>query len=104
MDPPVQRPLAPQRVMLSPRVIAYYGLIRSLGTSRRLMFFARRAMVEVAGGRVPNLLSALFSPRAAVRTPGGGWIADCSFTTRWPSPSLHRLGIHIATRRFMGGR
>ena len=29
MDNPVQRPLAHQRVMLSPQVIAYYGLIRN---------------------------------------------------------------------------
>jgi hypothetical protein len=28
-DNPVQRPLAPQRVMLSPRLVAYYGLIRN---------------------------------------------------------------------------
>ncbi len=41
-DYPVQRPLARLRVMLSRRVIAYYGLIRDSRPSRRLIFFVQR--------------------------------------------------------------
>ena len=39
---PVQRPLALHRVMLSPQVIAYYGLIRDSRPFRCLIFFVQR--------------------------------------------------------------
>ncbi len=43
--PPVQRPLARQRVMLSHRVIAYYGLIRDSGLLPLIYYLIQRVSV-----------------------------------------------------------
>ena len=94
----VQRPLARQRVMLSRRVIAYYGLIRASRSLppayvlRPRRVFALRPMP--GSERVPNLLCVSFLVRAVFRTP-----ADRIGALTVASPSVlafalsERLGI-----------
>jgi len=83
---PVQRPLALQRVMLSRRVIAYYGLIRNSQPlpSIYVLYDGSLPYGLVWAGieRLPNLLRmSLF--RAAFRTPADRTIAcNCSFIVR----------------------
>jgi hypothetical protein len=48
-DTPVQRPLARRRVVLSRRVIAYYGLIRGSGALLAAYVLRRRAFALVKG-------------------------------------------------------
>ena len=48
-DTPVQRPLARRRVVLSRRVIAYYGLIRGSGALPAAYVLRRRAFALVKG-------------------------------------------------------
>jgi hypothetical protein len=59
---PVQRPLARRRVMLSRRVIAYYGLIRASGTLRTAYLFRRPVFASRPRAR-RSLLSACESFR-----------------------------------------
>ena len=79
-DRPVQRPLARQRVVLSRRVVAYYGLIRgsrSLSSTygfRRWVFALRPRLGDSL------LYSACPSVRAVCRTP-----ADRAVLTAWSS-------------------
>ena len=102
MDYPVQRSLAPQRVMLSHRIFAYYGLIRN---SRPLPL-----PYSLSGGslpyglvwagieRLPNLICLSFPivpssvPR---RLDGCSWLL--LHRPLWPSPPSHRLGIRNLT-------
>ena len=94
---PVQRPLALQRVMLSPRVIAYYGLIRN---SRPLppiyvLYDGSLPYGHVWAGieRLPNLLRMSLStvppsgPRRAERLP-----------TTVPSPPVLAFAISARAR------
>ncbi len=81
--PPVQRPLAHQRVMLSRRVIAYYGLIRDSGLLPPTYALYGRSLWphyfprETRGS--PIYFARLY-PRAALRTPVDCAIApDCYF-------------------------
>ena len=81
-DRPVQRPLARQRVVLSRRVIAYYGLIRgsrflsSTYGFRRWVF----ALRPKAGDSL--LYSACPSARAVCRTPADRVVNAASNATR----------------------
>ena len=83
---PVQRPLAHQRVLLSRRVIAYYGLIR---TSQRLPlpYFLRPAglcptVLYGLAWRDSPFCSVCLLQRAISSTPAPHVAAnDCSFTT-----------------------
>ncbi len=100
----VQRPLARQRVMLSRRVLAYYGL---MCPSRLLSpaYFLRHEeslpgppTAEPATERFPNLLC-VSVPSCRLPYPGGphGCSRLILHRAPWPSPSLHWLGIHSAT-------
>ena len=101
-DDPVQRSLAPQRVMLSRRIIAYYDLIRAslllppvyVLSSGSLPVGLLRAEDE----KVPNL-SCLSFPIVPSSVPRR--LSDCIrlFLHRslWPSPSLHKIGVRVAT-------
>ncbi len=52
-DTPAQRPLARRRVVLSRRVVAYYGLIRASGTLRAAYGFAGRSLPRRRGPEGP---------------------------------------------------
>jgi hypothetical protein len=54
LNAPVQRPLARQRVMLSRRVIAYYGLIRASQPLLRTYVFVSRSLPGGQGREVPH--------------------------------------------------
>jgi hypothetical protein len=101
----VQRPLARQEVMLSSRVVAYYGLIRASGTAARqnLAFVTPEDTAQGGRPEVPQ-----FTPPGctAMPPPLPRWPADCARLSlhprRWPSPRVYGLGIHI--RLFRGCR
>ena len=84
---PVQRPLARQRVMLSRRVIAYYGLIRnsrplpSIYLLLRWVFALRPCMGWYR--EAPQFAPRVFPLRAAFCTPVDRTVAHgCFFTVR----------------------
>jgi hypothetical protein len=101
-DHPVQRSLAPQRVMLSLRIGAYYDLIRAslplplvyVLSSGSLPLGRLRAGEE----KVPNLscLSFPIVPSSVPRRLG-----DCLrlllHRPLWPSPSSHKVGARMPT-------
>jgi len=99
---PVQRSLAPQRVMLSRRILAYYDLIRAslllppvyALSSGSLPVGLLRARAE----KVPNL-SCLSLP--IVPSPVPRRLDDCVrlFLRRplWPSPPSQRVGVRFST-------
>ena len=101
-DHPVQRSLAPQRVMLSHRIIAYYYLMRAslplppvyVLSGGSLLVGLLRAGAE----KVPNLscLSFPFVPSSVPRRLG-----DCIqlllHRPLWPSPSSHKVGARLTT-------
>ena len=67
MNPPVQRPLAPRKVMLSPQIPAYYGLIRNSwhllpAYLLRLGRSLPHGLVVADPERLPNLLRMSLSP------------------------------------------
>ena len=98
----IQRPLARQRVMLSRRVIAYYGLIRDSESLSATYGFAAESAApkEIGlgwGSRGSPIYSAGLCSRAASHTPVAPKSADdCCFL---PGFSLHlrcyRFGDHI---------
>ena len=98
VDCSVQRPLARQRVILSHRVFAYYGL---MSPSRHLppAYLFRpggslsSGLIETDPERFPNLLRVSLPP---CRRPYPGSRMEFRLFllhSHWPSPSLHRLGI-----------
>jgi hypothetical protein len=101
-DHPVQRSLAPQQVMLSRRIIAYYYLIRAsrpllpvYGLSSRSLPYG---LVWAGNEKVPNLICLSFPivPSSVPRR-----LDDCSRLLldrpRWPSPPSHRIGVRTLT-------
>jgi hypothetical protein len=102
MDHPVQRSLAPQRVMLSHRIIAYYDLIRAslplppvyVLSSGSLPIGLLRAGKE----KVPNLsrLSFPFVPSSVPRRLGD-FFRLLLHRLLWPSPSSHKVGARLTT-------
>src|SRR5271170_7937250 len=87
----VQRPLARQKVMLSFRVIAYYGLIRDSGSAtERSLLFPRSAPEETAQGGNPELPQ--FTPQdcPSVPSPLPRRLRECKWLLlpheQWPSP------------------
>jgi hypothetical protein len=102
MDIPVQRSLAPQRVMLSHQITAYYDLIRAslplppvyVLSSGPLPY----GLVWAGNKKVPNLscLSFPIVPSSVPRRLG-----DCLrlllHRPLWPSPSLHKVGARLST-------
>ena len=96
---PVQRSLAPQRVLLSLRIMAYYDLIRD-SQSLLIAYFLRLSGLcpTVSYGLGPRgspICSAYLSLRAAFRTPAVQPGAhDCYFPDRC---SLHLIRKGSAT-------
>lgn len=102
-DVPVQRPLAPQPVVVSGQIIAYYGLICASRSLSPLSVYMQRAFARRSAlgwsREGPQFTLRVCSLRAIFRTPMDRAAAsDCYLhRSHWPSPSLHRVGIHIAT-------
>ena len=102
MNPPVQRSLAPQWVMLSHRLVAYYDLIRAslplppvyVLSSGSLPVGLLRAGEE----KVPNLncLSFPIVPSSVPRRLGD-FFRLLLHRLLWPSPSLHKVGARFST-------
>jgi len=101
-DHPVQRSLAPQRVMLSHRLVAYYDLIRaSLPLPPVYVLSSGSLPVDRLGAgeeKVPNL-SCLSFPIVPSSVPRR--LSDCNrlllHRSLWPSPSSHKVGVRIST-------
>jgi len=109
MDYPVQRSLAPQQVMLSRRIIAYYDLIRASRLLPPVYVLSNGSLpyglVWAGDEKVPNLscLSFPIVPSSVPRRLG-----DCLrlllHRPRWPSPSSHKVGARLSTLdRFLRG-
>jgi hypothetical protein len=101
-DPPVQRSLAPQWVMLSHRIIAYYDLMRAsrplppvYGLSSGSLPYG---LVWAGNEKVPNL-SCLSFPIVPSSVPRR--LDDCLrlllHRPRWPSPPSHKVGVRTPT-------
>src|SRR5271167_4252276 len=96
----IQRPLARHRVMLSRRVIAYYGLIRASGFLPATYGFVARAAapkenrLKVGIQRVPNLLRWTV---LACRLPYPGGPKSANDCYSLFGVSLHRLVTGSAT-------
>ncbi len=99
---PVQRSLAPQRVMLSRRIHAYYDLIRAslalppvYGLSSG---FLPVGLLRAGEEKVPNL-SCLPFPIVPSSVPRR--LSDCIrlllHRSLWPSPSLQKVGVRMPT-------
>jgi hypothetical protein len=101
-DHPVQRSLAPQRVMLSRRIIAYYYLIRASLPLPPVYVLSSGSLpyglVWAGNEKVPNLsrLSFPIVPSSVPRRLG-----DCLWLLLhrplWPSPSSHKVGARLST-------
>ena len=101
-DYPVQRSLAPQRVMLSRRIIAYYYLIRASRSLLPVYGLSSRSLpyglVWAGNEKVPNLICSSLSvvPSSVPRRPD-----DCLWLLlgrpRWPSPSSQKVGVRTLT-------
>jgi hypothetical protein len=99
---PVQRSLAPQRVMLSRRIIAYYDLIRASRSLPPVYGLSSGSLpyglVRAGTEKVPNLscLSFPIVPSSVPRRLG-----DCLqlllHRPLWPSPSLQKVGARLST-------
>jgi hypothetical protein len=106
---PVQRSLAPQRVMLSHRIIAYYDLIRASCPLPPVYVLSSGSLpiglLRAGDKKVPNL-SCLSFPIVPSSVPRR--LDDCNrlllHRPLWPSPSSHKVGARIPTlRRFLRG-
>ena len=102
LNPPVQRSLAPLRVMLSRWLFAYYDLIRA---SRRLppvyvlsSGSSPYGLVWAASEKVPNL-SCLSFPIVPSSVPRrlGDFFRLLLHRPLWPSPSLQKVGARVST-------
>jgi hypothetical protein len=101
-DHPVQRSLAPQQVMLSHRIIAYYYLIRAsrpllpvYGLSSRSLPYG---LVWAGNEKVPNLICSSFPivPSSVPRRLGD-FFRLLLHRLLWPSPPSHRIGVRTLT-------
>ena len=108
-DNPAQRSLAPQRVMLSHRIIAYYDLIRASYPLPPVYVLSGRSLpiglLRAGDKKVPNLscLSFPIVPSSVPRRLG-----DCLrlllHRPLWPSPSSHKVGARLSSLgRFLRG-
>lgn len=106
---PAQRSLAPQRVMLSRQIIAYYDLIRASLLLPPVYVLSSGSLpvslLRAGDEKVPNLsrLSFPIVPSSVPRRLG-----DCLrlllHRQLWPSPSSHKVGARISTLgRFLRG-
>ena len=99
---PVQRSLAPQRVMLSRRIIAYYYLMRASRPLPPVYELSSGSLpyglVWAGNEKVPNLscLSVPIVPSSVPRRPG-----DCSWLLLhrplWPPPPSQKIGVRTLT-------
>jgi hypothetical protein len=102
MDHPVQRSLAPQRVVLSRRIIAYYDRIRASLPLPPVYVLSSGSLpfgpVWAGNEKVPNLSRSSFPlvPSSVPRRLG-----DCIQLLLdrplWPSPSSHKVGARLTT-------
>ena len=89
---PVQRPLARRRVILSRRVIAYYGLIRASGPLPPVFLFGiRLVFARWPWTRGSLIYSACPSVRAAFHASAGQARVDCSLSAC--------VGLHLVCKR-----
>jgi hypothetical protein len=101
-DPPVQRSLAPQWVMLSHRIIAYYYLMRASGPLPPVYELSSGplpyGLVWAGNEKVPNLscLSFPIVPSSVLRR-----LDDCSWLLLrrplWPPPPSQKVGVRTLT-------
>jgi len=99
---PVQRSLAPQRVMLSRRIIAYYDLIRASRSLPPVYGLSSGSLpyglVWAGNEKVPNL-SCLSFPIVPSSVPRR--LDDCSWLLLhrllWPSPPSQKVGVRTLT-------
>ena len=109
IDHPVQRSLAPQRVMLSRRITAYYDLIRASRLLPLVYVLSSRplpdGLVWAGHEKVPNL-SCLSFPIVPSSVPRrlGDFFELLLHRPLWPSPSSHKVGVRLPTLgRFLRG-
>ena len=106
---PVQRSLAPRRVVLSRPIFAYYDLIRASRPLLPVYALSSRSLpyglVWAGNEKVPNLICLSFPivPSSVPRRLG-----DCLrlflHRLRWPSPSSQKVGARLSTLgRFLRG-
>lgn len=101
-DHPVQRSLAPLRVVLSRWIIAYYYLIRASRPLPPVYVLSSGSLpygrVWAGHEKVPNLICLSFPivPSSVPRR-----LDDCLWLLlhrpRWPSPSSHKVGVRLIT-------
>ena len=102
LNHPVQRSLAPQRVMLSHRLIAYYDLIRASLPLPPVYVLSSGSLplglVRAGEKKVPNLscLSLPFVPSSVPRRLGD-FFRLLLHRPLWPSPSLQKVGFRLPT-------
>jgi len=106
---PVQRSLAPQRVLLSRQIFAYYDLIRASRPLPRVYVLSSRSwpygLVWAGHEKVPNL-SCLSFPIVPSSVPRrlGDFFRLLLHRLLWPSPSSHKVGARLSTLdRFLRG-
>jgi hypothetical protein len=102
MDHPVQRSLAPLRVMLSHRIIAYYDLIRASLPLPPVYVLSSGSLplglLRAGNEKVPNL-SCLSFPIVPSSVPRrlGDFVRSLLHRPLWPSPSSHKGGARLTT-------
>jgi hypothetical protein len=108
-DTPIQRSLAPQRVMLSHRIIAYYSLMRASRLLPLVYVLSNGSLpyglVWAGNEKVPNL-SCLSFPIVPSSVPRrlGDFFRLFLHRLLWPSPSSHKVGARFSTLgRFLRG-
>jgi hypothetical protein len=101
-DHPVQRSLAPQRVMLSHRIIAYYYLMRASLPLPPVYVLSGGSLpvglLKAGAEKVPNL-SCLSFPIVPSSVPRrlGDFFRSLLHRLLWPSPSSHKVGARLTT-------
>jgi hypothetical protein len=102
LNPPVQRSLAPLRVMLSRWLIAYYDLIRASLLLLPVYVLSSGSLplglLKAGEKKVPNL-SCLSLPIVPSSVPRrlGDFFRLLLHRLRWPSPPLHKVGVRLST-------
>jgi hypothetical protein len=102
LNPPVQRSLAPRRVMLSRWLIAYYDLIRASLPLPPVYVLSSGSLpvglLEAGNEKVPNL-SCLSLPIVPSSVPRrlGDFVRLLLHRLLWPSPPLHKVGVRLST-------
>jgi hypothetical protein len=99
---PVQRSLAPQRVMLSRQIIAYYYLMRASLPLPPVYVLSSGSLpiglIRAGAETVPNLscLSVPIVPSSVPRRLGD-FVRSLLHRPLWPSPSSHKVGARLTT-------